>query len=258
MTVHRILQNVSDLRRFGLQFLWRHSRRFSKAHTTRITVDGQKIHVRAGQSDIDVIRQIYGSGHYNVTATIPALEERVRRKYEYIVRRGQTPLIVDCGANIGASSLWLKKRYPQASIIAIEPEQGNFAVLEQNAQECDGIIPIRAAVGSRAGFVLVDVGELGWTAQTKRAETGLPIVTIPEAFNRASGSPFMVKIDIEGFESDLFEENTDWLAEITVLHIEPHDWMFPGRGTSLAFQKAVARYDFELFIAGEVLTYVKL
>lgn len=71
-------------------------------------------------------------------------------------------------------------------------------------------------------------------------------------------APFIAKIDNEGFESDLFSCNTGWLAETFVVHIERHDSMLPGKGTSLTFQKAIAQYALELFIAGEIITYVRL
>ena len=68
----------------------------------------------------------------------------------------------------------------------------------------------------------------------------------------------MCKIDIEGFESDLFADNLDWLDRFAVVAIEPHDWMFPGQGTSLSFQKAMAARDFEMVICGQNLIFLRL
>ena len=39
--------------------------------------------------------------------------------------------------------------------------------------------------------------------------------------------------------------------------IEPHDWMLPGEGSSASFQKALAKYDWELLIKGENLFYFR-
>ena len=41
-------------------------------------------------------------------------------------------IIVDVGANIGMASLYFATKYPQARIIAIEPETSNFEMLAQN------------------------------------------------------------------------------------------------------------------------------
>jgi hypothetical protein len=66
-----------------------------------------------------------------------------------------------------------------------------------------------------------------------------------------------VKVDIEGFEADLFASNTDWLDDVSVVIVEPHDWLLPGRGTSLSFQLELARRAFEVLVSGENLVYVR-
>ena len=68
---------------------------------------------------------------------------------------------------------------------------------------------------------------------------------------------FLVKIDIEGFEEDLFSKNTEWLMDTKAVIIEPHDWMFPGRYSSQSFQAAIAGEQFELLIRGENLIYIR-
>ncbi len=40
--------------------------------------------------------------------------------------------IIDCGANIGLSILYLKRQTPTAHIIAFEPDEKNFSILEKN------------------------------------------------------------------------------------------------------------------------------
>jgi hypothetical protein len=34
--------------------------------------------------------------------------------------------IIDCGANIGCSAFYFLSKYPDAELIAIEPDEGNF------------------------------------------------------------------------------------------------------------------------------------
>jgi len=63
---------------------------------------------------------------------------------------------------------------------------------------------------------------------------------------------------VKGFEADLFDGDTAWLTDARIVIIEPHDWMMPGKGTSLSFQKAMAQHDFELLLRGENIIYVKL
>ena len=80
-------------------------------------------------------------------------------------------------------------------------------------------------------------------------------MTVPEILAQypspAGYRPFIVKIDIEGFESDLFAENTDWVNDFPVLIIEMHDWLFPGQRTSSNFLKTIARLDRDFVYLGE-------
>ena len=63
--------------------------------------------------------------------------------------------------------------------------------------------------------------------------------------------PFIVKIDIEGFESELFSRNTEWINEFPILIIELHDWMLPGTGNSRNFVQAVSKLDRDFVFYGE-------
>jgi hypothetical protein len=65
--------------------------------------------------------------------------------YREVVDSGKKPLIVDCGANIGVSVLWLTARYPEAHIVAIEPAPDNFDFLCRN---CSGLDVDLRNVGS--------------------------------------------------------------------------------------------------------------
>src|SRR5262249_12200769 len=42
--------------------------------------------------------------------------------------------IVDCGANIGLTALYLASAYPNARILCVEPDPANFALLQRNTR----------------------------------------------------------------------------------------------------------------------------
>ena len=84
----------------------------------------------------------------------------------------------------------------------------------------------------------------------------LDAMALEAASRRTSSVPGIAKIDIEGFESDLFATHTDWIAKATALVIEPHDWMLPGKGSSNAFRAAIGP-EFEMLISGENLAFVR-
>src|ERR1700751_4342148 len=50
----------------------------------------------------------------------------------FFIASTSSPVIIDCGANIGMSVLYFKKLYPSASIIAFEANQHVYRLLEEN------------------------------------------------------------------------------------------------------------------------------
>lgn len=44
----------------------------------------------------------------------------------------KSPLIIDCGANIGLSVIYFKKLFPESRVIAFEPDETIFGVLKKN------------------------------------------------------------------------------------------------------------------------------
>jgi len=65
---------------------------------------------------------------------------------ERIRDSGLRPLIIDAGANIGASPIYFLSRYPDALVVAIEPERNNCALLRSNCEGLD-VRVIEAAIG---------------------------------------------------------------------------------------------------------------
>ena len=59
----------------------------------------------------------------------------------------------------------------------------------------------------------------------------------------AGYSPFIVKVDIEGSESDLFSESTEWVDDVPILIVELHDWLMPKQGLSRSFLQCIAHRD---------------
>src|SRR5947207_15012797 len=66
-----------------------------------------------------------------------------------------TPFIIDCGAHIGLSVLYFKRCYPQAQIIAFEPNHATFQILECNIRQnhIQDVHLINAAVGDSDGEI---------------------------------------------------------------------------------------------------------
>jgi FkbM family methyltransferase len=255
----RIATNIADVRAFGGTVIFRHFRRHGVNRDMTANVAGiGAVHFRAGESDIATLRQIFIGGDYDIKPCRP-LYDRVMTRYRQILDVGKTPVIADIGANIGAAGLWFRREFPDAAIVAVEPDPGNVSILRRNFAGRPGMHVVEAAIGSSPGHVTLDNAGSGWAVQTRRSESGVAVVTTTDVFAHViDGTPFIVKIDIEGFESDLFADNLGWITQSYAVMIEPHDWMLPGRMTSQNFQRAMAQHPFEMFIRGENILYVRL
>jgi FkbM family methyltransferase len=253
----QISESFRDVLAFGPRIILRHAHRLFGRRTVQLHIPhlSRGIAVRIGESDFAAVRHVFREKEYDFGEG--AVHDRIFARYRQIVATGKSPIIIDAGANIGAASLWFRNEFPLARVVAIEPEQQNLAILKRNVGSDDRVIILRTAIGSEPGFASVQ-GH-GWGAKTERQPQGIPVVTMYDAFGSVrDGTPFIAKIDIEGFESDLFASNTDWLGEIYVMFIEIHDWMLPGKLSSRTFQKAIAKHDFEIFLKGQSLAYVRI
>lgn len=208
---------------------------------------------RGSQADLGVFEQIFVAQDYSL-GRLRRGRELVQR-YEAILSEGKTPIIIDAGANIGASVVYWAIHFPKAQIIGIEPDKANFALLRQNTQGLNVVLH-EAAIGSIEGSAsLHDPGEGEWGYRTARNDAGnLPIISMNgllESGVAGNGAPFIAKIDIEGAEADLFAANTDWVQKFDLLIIELHDWLLPGHGTSRNFLKCIANLDRDFLHIGE-------
>ena len=79
----------------------------------------------------------------------------------------------------------------------------------------------------------------------------ISVNTLLNDFASETYTPFIIKIDIEGFEKNLFLENTDWIDKFALLIIELHDWMLPGAANSSSFLNAIAHLNRDFIYRGE-------
>ena len=225
--------------------------------SNRLNDTQSDIFLRSGTSDWFTFDQIFINEDYNLRALKRYPEfEALYAKY---TAEGD-PLILDLGANIGLSSVYFHHIWPSSKIVAVEPSEDNFRVLRKNFGHSEKFEAMLAGIASKASkLVLTDSSaeKNAFTTTTLEdgSEGGIAGVTVPEILAHHSRSkgffPFIVKIDIEGFESELFACNTDWINEFPILIIEMHDWLFPGQSTSANFLKAISQLDRDFVYLGE-------
>ncbi len=168
--------------------------------------------------------------------------------------------IIDAGANIGLTSIYLASKYRQATIISLEPEEENFQLLVKNAAKYDNIIPVKAGVWNKKSFLVIKDNGEGNNAFTveevaNENENTIQAFSISDIIQQNNWQKIdLVKMDIEGSEKTIFENDVDsWLPVTKTLVIELHDRMMPG--CSSAVFGTLAKYDFSKSKKGENIVF---
>jgi FkbM family methyltransferase len=73
----------------------------------------------------------------------------LRGEYELALPGGPPAVIVDAGSNVGVSVLFFHARYPDALIVAVEPDQRTFERLRVNTDGMECVRSLNVALGSR-------------------------------------------------------------------------------------------------------------
>lgn len=217
----------------------------------------RKFFFREQSSDEEVITQVFVKQEYDLGLIGRSTE--LSAFTEQLKVTGRAPLIVDGGANIGASSVYFANRFPEAHIVAIEPHPRNFELLCKNV---DGlrVEPIHAALSSATNHRvrMVDPGRGHWAYRTvpikDESPDGIVCVTLNDLYasHLSSCYPLFVKVDIEGGEVELFSANTEWVALTPLLMVELHDWLLHKTGSSRPFLQCVSKLDRDFVYVGEL------
>ena len=208
--------------------------------------DFSAIYLRNGTSDLPVFREIF-------------LEKEYDLKFDFDVE-----YIVDGGANIGVSSRYLLTKFPNARIIAIEPEQQNFIVLKKNTEGYKNIVGVKSGIWCKdCQLCIVESEQHGeWGFQLQEANDVKNCYIRDSAIQCYSIDSIMsmfdlpridiLKLDIEGAEKEVFQsENPEkWIRKCRAIIIELHDFLDPN--ISKIFFECLDKYVFyEHYQSGE-------
>jgi FkbM family methyltransferase len=138
--------------------------------------------------------------------------------------------IIDGGANVGYASLALKQRWPDAYVLAVEPDSANLVMLRKNCADMKDFDSLQCGIwGSTCSLGLRNGSELSaWGLQfgplPPGASDGIAGQTVSTLVNLLPGRYCdLLKLDIEGAEIDVFQrENLGWIDQVGVILVEPH------------------------------------
>jgi FkbM family methyltransferase len=154
--------------------------------------------------------------------------------YRFVARRRSSPFIIDCGANIGLSLIYFKYLYPNARVIAFEPDPQNFAVLERNVKAfglSDVTLHQKAVWNAEADLAFQATGSLASRVLAESGGTQTIRVSGARLKDYLSEPVDFLKLDIEGAERDVLLDCGDSLTNVDYLFVEYHG--YPGEQQAL-------------------------
>jgi FkbM family methyltransferase len=223
-----VVPGVAFWRLYGLQ-----DSRDISARPVKLAPRGLQhpISCRPGTSDMWVCWQIFVERMYNCLGDLESVD-----------------LIIDCGANTGFSSAWFLSRFPRATLLAVEPDRRNFALLKANLEPYGTrAIAIHGAVWStRQRLTIADPSAAAFAIQVRapaETEAGeIQAYTIPDLLEIAgTDRGGILKLDIEGAEAELFRDPPSWLAKFDNIAIELH-----GEACRMVFMDAITHHSFNI------------
>ena len=179
---------------------------------------------RAPSSDLEVFQQIFFWSDY-----LPVL-----KSYQDHFRPAEKEVlnIIDAGSNIGLTSLFFLKNIKHCNIICLEPDIGNYEVLNYNIPKNKNVSLLNAALWSSNSKVEIinDFRDrLDWARRVKEInnEKGIPAFSVNQLMKDFNWEIIdILKIDIEGAEKEIFtskETDLGFLKFTKCVAMEVHD-----------------------------------
>ncbi len=213
----RITENINWIRLYGLnnglKLFYSTLRKKSSMYYAKASFLKQPFALRDNNSDKAIFFQVFYEKQYDL----------------YKVDFPDATKIIDGGANIGCASVYFNIRFPGAEILAIEPEQNNFKLLEQNTRSYKNITCLQAAIWNKNEKLSITNPEGGAAEfmfeNNIRNDEMVNGITIQSIIKLQGWDEVdIIKLDIEGAEKEVFSaEDLSWLKKVKLLIIELHD-----------------------------------
>jgi FkbM family methyltransferase len=180
------------------------SRRLRPRH---IRLHGWKLHIPDSKSFLSSYKEIF-----------------VNKNYKF-AGHYKKPVIIDLGANIGLSVLFFKRTYPNAQIIALEPDPEIFSYLKKNILNngYGDVELIQAAVWDETTYLdfYADGADGGRITKADNVQP-VRVRTIAIADLLKDKDITFLKMDIEGAESTVLPASAMFLPRVEYIFVEFH------------------------------------
>jgi FkbM family methyltransferase len=172
---------------------------------------GPPLLIRHGSADVVTLGEVFHRPDYEPPPAVAALLD------------GHDLRILDLGANVGLFGVFAAARWPRASVIAVEPDPGNLAVLRRcvaRSGRGDAWRIVEAAAAAQDGTTSF---EAGGQSLSRISPDGADSVATVDALALLAGVD-LLKMDIEGGEWAILDDPRFAPAapRVTVLEYHPH------------------------------------
>jgi len=154
------------------------------------------------------------------------------------------PVIIDAGANIGLASIYWSNHFPLSEIYAYEADPMVYDILEQNLSNnnCSNVTAINKAIWYEKGDLKFDSegADAGKVSEQNSDSVEITAVSISEEIKRLNKQIDLLKMDIEGAEVSIFENETDFLKSVENLFLEYHSFESQDQKLGMILQKLEA------------------
>ena len=155
-------------------------------------------------------------------------DEIILQKIYKFSTTSQNPVIIDCGANMGVSVYFFSKTYPGARIIAFEPEEDIFPILERNVEtfQLDNVTLHKKAVWGSVTTLefFTDTGMGGSVTNVYKDQKPTLVETVVLADYLYEKVDFL-KLDIEGAEYKVLKSCGSLLSNVENIFVEYHSFI---------------------------------
>lgn len=168
--------------------------------------------------------------YYSDSASFLAIYDEVFHQNIYnFFSNTAVPVILDCGANIGLSAVYFNLLYPNSSIIAFEPDQAAYTILEKNIESLNikNVTLIKKGLWKEDTILEfhsegADGGRIDAIApMTDSKRKQIPVTRLSQYIK---GKIDFLKIDIEGAEYEVLLECKDKLHLVKNIFVEYHSF----------------------------------
>jgi FkbM family methyltransferase len=235
----RFIRQYGSWRR-AVRELWRFKWREHRArpivagyHTRRAAVP---YFIRHGTRDVGIFSEVFIAGEYDPPAPV----------VERLSALGHPPRILDLGANIGLFAARSRERWPQASIVSVEPDPENLELLRRTAAAAGNIEVLAACGSNHDGTLRFAAGQFAESHVVDSAADHDAIEVPCLDVIPLADSADLVKMDIEGSEWEILADPRLAAVGAQAWVMEWHDKRCPHADPSAAARAALREAGFEV------------